>query len=68
MYEVSKNYYTEFLPAVIEAAATRSPELEEKYGRRIAELLTHEEHRWMKGLDPKEAEALRKTYLERYNQ
>lgn len=68
MYEVSKNFYTEFLPAVVEAAATRSPEMEEKYGRRIAELLTHEEHRWMKGLDPQEAEALRKAYLERYNQ
>jgi nitrate/TMAO reductase-like tetraheme cytochrome c subunit len=68
MYEVSKNYYTEFLPAVIEAAATKSPELEEKYGRRIAEMLTLEEHRWMKGLDPAEAEALRKTYQERYNQ
>lgn len=68
MYEVSKHYYTEFLPAVVEATATRSPEMEQKYGRRIAELLTHEEHRWMKGLDPKEAEALRKTYLERYNQ
>ncbi len=68
MYEVSKHYYTEFLPAVVEAAATKSPELEEKYGRRIAELLTQEEHRWMKGLDPKEAEALRKAYQERYNQ
>ena len=68
MYEVSKHYYTEFLPAVIEAAATKSPELEHKYRTKVESLLTEEDHSWMKGLDPAEAEALRKTYQERYNQ
>jgi hypothetical protein len=33
-----------------------------------AGLLTAEEHVWLKGLKPEEAEALRKFYQERYNQ
>jgi len=31
-------------------------------------LLTAEEHAWLKGLTPEEAESLRKMYKERYNQ
>ena len=68
MYEVSKHFYTKFLPAVIETAAKKSPELKEKYERKIAEMLTGEEHVWLKGLKPEEAEVLRKMYRERYNQ
>ena len=66
MYEVSKHYYLEFLPAVIEAAGTKSKELKEKYEKIVANILTREEHLWMKGLSPKEAEELRKTYEQRY--
>ena len=66
MYEVSKHYYLEFLPAVVEAAESKSPELGLKYRNRIDELLTAEEHRWIRGLDPEEAEALRTMYKERY--
>jgi hypothetical protein len=68
MYEVSKHFYTEFLPAAVEAAEKKGPALGKKYAQRIAEMLTQPEHRWMEGLSPAEAEALRKTYQERYNQ
>ncbi len=68
MYEVSKHYYNKFFPAVIEAAESKSHELGEKYRKRIDELMTHEEHRWKKGLNPEEAQALQKMYKERYNQ
>jgi hypothetical protein len=68
MYEVSKHFYLEFLPAVIEAAATKSPELEQKYEAKIQQLLTQDEHLWQKGLSAKEVEALREMYKERYNQ
>ncbi len=30
--------------------------------------MVQDEHIWQKGLDPKEAEALRKTYKDRYNE
>ncbi|MFH1891904.1 MAG: multiheme c-type cytochrome [Candidatus Zixiibacteriota bacterium] len=68
MYEVSKHFYTEFLPAVIEAAAQSSPELGAKYEQMVEEMMTQEEHLWMKGLSPEEAETLRKAYKDRYNQ
>jgi hypothetical protein len=68
MYEVSKNFYTEFLPAVIEAAGTKDAAIKTKYERRIAEMMTLPEHRWMEGLSPEEAEALRKSYQDRYDQ
>ncbi len=68
MYEVSKHYYTKFLPEVIEAAATRGAAMKEKYQRVVETLLTNDEHIWLKGLSPKEAEELRKAYKSRYNQ
>ena len=68
MYEVSKHYYTEFLPAVIEAAEGKSHELGEKYRGTIAEMMTHEEHAWQKGLSPEEADRLRKAYEARYDE
>jgi hydroxylamine dehydrogenase len=68
MYEVSKHFYTEFLPAVVRAAAGKSAELGKKYERKVAELLAKEEHRWLRGLRPEEAEALRKAYRQRYGQ
>ena len=33
MYEVAKHYYMEFLPAVVEAAASKSQAMEHKYPR-----------------------------------
>ena len=68
MYEVSKHFYEKFLPAVIETAAAKSPELKQKYEAKVAELLDQPEHVWRKGLKPEEAEALRKEYKARYNQ
>jgi hypothetical protein len=68
MYEVAKHYYKNFLPAIVEAAATKSPELGVKYQRKVDEHLAQEEHTWMKGLSPEEAEALRKMYEKRYDQ
>ena len=68
MYEVGKHFYMEFLPAVVETARLKSPELGRKYEQKVAELLTQDAHVWQKGLTPEEVEALRKTYQERYNQ
>jgi hypothetical protein len=68
MYEVSKHFYMKFLPAVVEAAAEKSPELKKKYQEKVTQLLARDENRWIKGLSPEEAEALKKSYKERYNQ
>jgi hypothetical protein len=68
MYEVGKHFYTKFLPAVVETAAAKSPELKAKYEQKVGDLLARPEHVWLKGLSPQEAEALRKAYQQRYNQ
>ncbi len=68
MYEVSKNYYMKFLPAVIKAAADKGPAMERKYRKLVAENLSRPENVWIKGLSPEEAEALDKMYKERYNE
>ena len=68
MYEVSKHFYTKFLPEVVEAAAGKSPALKKKYEQKVQQLLAKEEHRWQKGMSAEEAEALQKTYKERYGQ
>jgi hypothetical protein len=68
MYEVSKHFYIEFLPAVIEAAEEHSPAMGAKYAAKVAELMSLPENTWMEGLSAAEAEELRKAYAERYNQ
>jgi len=68
MYEVSKHFYEEFLPAVIEAAAETSPVLERKWRGKIQALLAQPEHVWLEGLSEAEAEALRRAYASRYDQ
>jgi hypothetical protein len=68
MYEVSKHFYTKFLPEVIEAAAKKSPTLKAKYQTRVRELMAKDENRWLEGLSAEEAEALRKSYKDRYGQ
>jgi len=68
MYEVAKNFYTEFLPGVVEIAAAKSPEMGAKYRKIVADLLAGEAHAWKKGMTPAEVEAMRKAYQERYQQ
>ncbi len=68
MYEVSKHFYDKFLPAVLEAAKSKSAELGTKWKTRVDALLGQDEHVWQKGLSPKEAEELRKYAKDRYNQ
>ena len=68
MYEVSKHFYEKFLPAVVKAAQEKSPDLGKKNEGKIKQLLTNEEHRWLKGLSPAEVEALKQGNKERYNQ
>jgi hypothetical protein len=68
MYEVSKHYYLEFLPAVIEAAHEHSEAMGKKYEAKVAALMSQPEHTWMEGLSAEEAEALRKMYAERYDE
>ena len=66
MYEVAKHFYIDFLPAIIDVATLGGEVFEEKYRLRVSELLAQEEHIWLQGLDPVEAERLRETYKERY--
>ena len=68
MYEVSKHFYQKFLPAVIEAAKLKGPDMEKKWTARVEALLAKDEHVWQKGMSAKEAEELRKNYQERYRQ
>lgn len=68
MYEVSKHFYSKFLPAVVSAAKLKSPALEKKWKARVAAVLARDEHVWQKGLSAKEAEALRKYSQDRYGQ
>lgn len=68
MYEVSKHFYEKFLPAAIATAAAKSPELKQKYEQKVDVLLAQPEHTWRKGMSPEEAEALRKSYQQRYGQ
>lgn len=68
MYEVAKHFYLKFLPAVVKAAAQKSPEMQLKYENKIDKMLTQDEHLWIKGLSPEEAKALREMYQERYSQ
>jgi hypothetical protein len=42
--------------------------MKKKYQGIVNQVLTQDEHIWMKGLSPKEAEELRKAYKGRYNQ
>ncbi len=39
MYEVSKHFYEEFLPAVVEAARTKGATMDRKYEQRVEALL-----------------------------
>jgi hydroxylamine dehydrogenase len=68
MYEISKHFYMKFLPAVVEAARAKSPELGTKYEEKVQQLLNQDEHRWLKGLSAEETEALKQGYKQRYNQ
>jgi formate-dependent nitrite reductase cytochrome c552 subunit len=45
MYEVSETFYSRFLPAVISAAAEKSPEMEQKYRKKVNEVLSRPEHK-----------------------
>jgi len=68
MYEVAKHFYVKYLPSVIKAAAGKSEEMRIKYKQKIDKLLTQEEHLWIKGLSKEEAEVLKATYKDRYNE
>jgi hypothetical protein len=46
MRAVAERFYVEFLPAVVDAAATQGSELEAKYAQKVR-LLAAEEHQWM---------------------
>ncbi len=64
MYEVSKHFYTKFLPEVIELAERKGKGREWK--ARINTLMSKDEHVWKKGLNPEETRALQKGYEQRY--
>jgi len=66
MYEVSKHFYTKFIPEVIELAERKGHGPEWK--KKIDALMAQPEHVWQKGLTPEEAKALQKAYERRYNE
>lgn len=68
MYEVAKQFYTEFLPLVVETAAEHSPEMGAAYKSRVERLLQEDQHLWLKGLSQQEADELKKTYQQRYQE
>ncbi|MBI3564385.1 MAG: hypothetical protein HY079_04225 [Elusimicrobia bacterium] len=68
MYEVAKTFYKDFLPHVVKAAEEKSPALGKKWRAKIDALIARDEHVWLKGLSPAEAEQLRKEYKARYNE
>lgn len=51
MEELSKNFYTKFLPAVIDAAAHKSPRMKKKYQKMVKEELSKPKHAWLKGTE-----------------
>ncbi len=68
MYEVSKTFYNEFLPLVVETAEEHSHAMGRKWKARVEELLKSPDHVWTQGLSPEEAQALAAEYKARYNQ
>jgi hydroxylamine dehydrogenase len=68
MYEVAKSFYTEFLPQVVETAATKGPEVKKKYEGKVAAILARPENMWLRGLSPEESARLRESYREKYGQ
>jgi len=68
MYEVAKHYYEKFLPAIVMAAQAKSSAMGRKYRQLVEQHLAREEHQWLKGLSPEEAERLRTMYQQRYNE
>lgn len=68
MYEVAKHFYQEFLPEVLQLTADKGRALRRKYEGKVGGLLSRDEHVWLKGLSPREAEELRKMYQKRYNE
>ncbi len=68
MYEVAKSFYLDFLPQVVDTAATRGPALKKKYETEVNGLLARDEHIWKRGLSPEEAARLRDSYREKYGQ
>lgn len=68
IYDVAKNFYTEFLPHVEEACEEAGkPEI---YEQIIAKYIEgRPEHEWyVKGFDPERVEAIKQYYRDRYNQ
>lgn len=68
MYEVAKHFYLDFLPEVLTITADKDLSIRTKYENLVRDLLSQEEHIWKQGLTPEEAERLRRTYEERYDQ
>ncbi|MBI1814825.1 MAG: hypothetical protein HYR72_07600 [Deltaproteobacteria bacterium] len=66
MYEVSKHFYTKFLPEVAELAERRGHGAEWK--AKLAALMAKDEHVWQQGMTPEEAKALQRAYEQRYEE
>jgi hypothetical protein len=64
MYEVAKHFYEKFLPQVEELAERKGATATWK--PRLEALLAREEHAWLRGLSPEEAQRLRESYEHRY--
>ncbi len=68
IYDVAKNFYTEFMPEVKEACEKAGKH--ELYDQIVKQYIDSDpRHEWFtKGFDPKKVEAMKAYYKERYNQ
>ena len=68
IYDVAKNFYTEFMPEVKEACEKAGKH--ELYDQIVKQFIDSDpRHEWFtKGFDPKKVDAMKAYYKERYNQ
>jgi len=50
MFQVSETFYSRFLPAVIDTAAEKGPDIEKKYREMVKEELLRPEHKLIEEL------------------
>lgn len=55
MYEVAKSFYVDFLPQVIETAATKGADMKARYEKKVTDIMARDENIWTRGLTPEEA-------------
>jgi hypothetical protein len=50
MFQVSEAFYSRFLPAVVDTAAVKGPDMEKKYRELVKKELSRSQHKWIEEL------------------